>query len=191
MPARAAVILAAGQGTRMKSPTPKVLHPVAGRTMLDHAIDTAQALGCERVVVVVGAHSPEVGAAAEKRGVRTALQDPPLGTGHAVLAAKGFLDEALLPGWGSFDSPLGFHPDRNLLPGVEISAGSLGHGLPLAVGTALWAIAFVMLVPFSGRLKQDGHLWWMWTCVAGFGLGLVGWDYCRRRRNARQAAQQD
>ncbi|MGE5567277.1 MAG: bifunctional UDP-N-acetylglucosamine diphosphorylase/glucosamine-1-phosphate N-acetyltransferase GlmU [Parcubacteria group bacterium] len=88
MPARAAVILAAGQGTRMKSPTPKVLHPVAGRAMLDHAIDTAQALGCERVVVVVGAHSPEVGQAAEKRGVQTALQDPPLGTGHAVLAAK-------------------------------------------------------------------------------------------------------
>ena len=85
------MILAAGQGTRMKSPTPKVLHPVAGRTMLDHAIDTAQALGCERVVVVVGAHSPEVGAAAEKRGVRTALQDPPLGTGHAVLAAKDAL----------------------------------------------------------------------------------------------------
>jgi transketolase len=56
---------------------------------------------------------------------------------YAVLAAKGFLDEALLPEWGSFDSPLGFHPDRLLLPGVEISSGSLGHGLPLAVGTAL------------------------------------------------------
>ena len=56
---------------------------------------------------------------------------------YAVLAAKGFLDEALLPDWGSFDSPLGYHPDRTLLPGVEISAGSLGHGLPLAVGTAL------------------------------------------------------
>jgi bifunctional UDP-N-acetylglucosamine pyrophosphorylase/glucosamine-1-phosphate N-acetyltransferase len=88
MSARAAVILAAGQGTRMKSPTPKVLHPVAGRAMLDHAIDAAQALGCEQVVVVVGAHSPEVGEHAKKRGVKTALQDPPLGTGHAVLAAK-------------------------------------------------------------------------------------------------------
>ena len=42
----------------------------------------------------------------------------------------------------------------------------------LAVGTVLWAIAFLMLVPFSGRLREDGHLWWMWTCVAGFGLGL-------------------
>ena len=56
---------------------------------------------------------------------------------YAVLAAKGFFDETLLAGWGSFDSPLGFHPDRMLLPGVEISSGSLGHGLPLAVGTAL------------------------------------------------------
>ena len=56
---------------------------------------------------------------------------------YAVLAAKGFFDEALLADWGSFDSPLGFHPDRTLLPGEEISSGSLGHGLPLAVGTAL------------------------------------------------------
>ena len=57
---RAAIILAAGQGTRMKSPLPKVLHPVGGRAMLDHAIDAAEALGCERIVVVVGNHSPEV-----------------------------------------------------------------------------------------------------------------------------------
>ena len=54
--ARAAIILAAGQGTRMKSPLPKVLHLVGGRTMLDHAIDAAQALGCQRIVVVVGVH---------------------------------------------------------------------------------------------------------------------------------------
>src|SRR5258708_20250291 len=55
---RAAVILAAGKGERMKSPVPKVLHPVGGRTMLDHAIDTALDLGCERVVVVAGAPPP-------------------------------------------------------------------------------------------------------------------------------------
>jgi transketolase len=56
---------------------------------------------------------------------------------YAVLAAKGFLDESLLASWGSFESPLGYHPDRNLVPGVEISSGSLGHGFPLAVGSAL------------------------------------------------------
>ncbi|HSV39500.1 MAG TPA: thiamine pyrophosphate-dependent enzyme [Nocardioidaceae bacterium] len=56
---------------------------------------------------------------------------------YATLAAKGFFPVEWLDDWGSFASPLGFHPDRNLVPGVEISSGSLGHGLPLAVGTAL------------------------------------------------------
>jgi transketolase len=56
---------------------------------------------------------------------------------YAVLADRGFFPEAWLATWGALDSPLGFHPDRNLVPGVEISSGSLGHGLPLAVGTAL------------------------------------------------------
>jgi bifunctional UDP-N-acetylglucosamine pyrophosphorylase/glucosamine-1-phosphate N-acetyltransferase len=93
MTARAAVILAAGQGTRMKSPTPKVLHKIGGRTLLDHAIDAAEALGCERIVVVVGTHSPQVGEPASARLGESAvvIQDPPLGTGHAVLAAKDAL----------------------------------------------------------------------------------------------------
>ncbi|OLT25518.1 transketolase [Nocardiopsis sp. CNR-923] len=56
---------------------------------------------------------------------------------YAVLAAKGFLDVPTLRGWRAFDSPLGHHPDRVLVPGVEIGSGSLGHGLPLALGTAL------------------------------------------------------
>ena len=56
---------------------------------------------------------------------------------YAVLADRGFFPEAWLADWTAWDSPLGFHPDRNLVPGVEISSGSLGHGLPLAVGTAL------------------------------------------------------
>ncbi|RRN62806.1 bifunctional UDP-N-acetylglucosamine diphosphorylase/glucosamine-1-phosphate N-acetyltransferase GlmU [Caulobacter sp. 602-1] len=90
---RAAVILAAGQGTRMKSPTPKVLHKVAGRTLLDLAIDAAEGLNCQRIVVVVGAHSPQVGESARKRlgPNATVIQDPPLGTGHAVLAARDSL----------------------------------------------------------------------------------------------------
>ena len=56
---------------------------------------------------------------------------------YAVLCSRGFFPEEWLTGWASYDSPLGHHPDRNLVPGVEISSGSLGHGLPLAVGTAL------------------------------------------------------
>jgi transketolase len=56
---------------------------------------------------------------------------------YATLAAKGFFDADLLDDWAAYDSPLGRHPDRTLVPGVEISSGSLGHGLPLAVGSAL------------------------------------------------------
>src|SRR6202021_725739 len=56
---------------------------------------------------------------------------------YAVLAAKGFIDLAELPGFGSFGSILGHHPDRNLIAGVEIASGSLGHGLPIGVGVAL------------------------------------------------------
>jgi len=55
---------------------------------------------------------------------------------YAVLCSRGFFPEEWLSGWASYDSPLGYHPDRNLVPGVEIASGSLGHGLPLAVGTA-------------------------------------------------------
>jgi len=56
---------------------------------------------------------------------------------YAVLCDRGFFPASWLESWATFDSPLGHLPDRNLVPGVEISSGSLGHGLPLAVGTAL------------------------------------------------------
>ena len=56
---------------------------------------------------------------------------------YAVLAAKGFIPREWLDDFGRFDSPLGQHPDRNLVPGVEIASGSLGHGLPIALGVAL------------------------------------------------------
>jgi bifunctional UDP-N-acetylglucosamine pyrophosphorylase / glucosamine-1-phosphate N-acetyltransferase len=91
--ARAAVIMAAGQGTRMKSPIPKVLHRVGGRAILDRVIDTVQAAGCERIVVVVGDHSPAVRELVERRlgPASVAVQDPPLGTAHAVLSAQDAL----------------------------------------------------------------------------------------------------
>ena len=56
---------------------------------------------------------------------------------YAVLAAKGIVPVEALHGFGDFDSPLGYHPDRMLAPGVELSSGSLGHGLGVAVGAAL------------------------------------------------------
>ncbi|MDE2869457.1 MAG: thiamine pyrophosphate-dependent enzyme [Chloroflexota bacterium] len=55
---------------------------------------------------------------------------------YAVLAAKGFIPLDALPTFGRYDSMLGQHPDRALIPGVELSSGSLGHGLPIAVGVA-------------------------------------------------------
>lgn len=60
---------------------------------------------------------------------------------YAVLAAKGYFPTDWLTTFGDHDSHLGHHPDRNLVPGVEISAGSLGHGLPLAIGTAIGLLA--------------------------------------------------
>jgi transketolase len=56
---------------------------------------------------------------------------------YAVLSAKGFIPESWLDEFATWDSPLGTHPDRVNIPGVEIGTGSLGHGLGLAVGTAL------------------------------------------------------
>lgn len=59
----------------------------------------------------------------------------------------------------------------------------------VAVGTALWLLAFVALLPFYGQLQDSGRMWWLWTCTAGFGLGLFGYEYCRRRRRARSGSE--
>lgn len=53
----------------------------------------------------------------------------------------------------------------------------------IAVGAALWLVAFFALLPFYPTLQDNDRGWWLWTCSAGFGLGLLGVDYCRRRRN--------
>jgi hypothetical protein len=49
------------------------------------------------------------------------------------------------------------------------------------VGTILWAVALVALLPFTGKLEDEGRLWWIATCAVGAGLGLVGLLYCKRR----------
>ncbi|MGW1030238.1 transketolase [Streptomyces sp. NPDC002577] len=77
---------------------------------------------------------------------------------YAVLAARGFLPVDWLPGFGSYDSPLGHHPDRVLVPGAEIGSGSLGHGLPLAVGTALGLRAQGLDEPAVWVLIGDAEL---------------------------------
>ena len=77
---------------------------------------------------------------------------------YAVLAAKGLVPREWLRRWLRFDSPLGLHPDRNLIPGVEIASGSLGHGLPLAVGRALALRARGLVDPRVFVLLGDAEL---------------------------------
>ncbi|MCY4454462.1 MAG: thiamine pyrophosphate-dependent enzyme [Immundisolibacterales bacterium] len=77
---------------------------------------------------------------------------------YAVLAAKGFIPWEWLADFGRFESPLGHHPDRNLVPGVEIASGSLGHGLPIALGVALALDACAAASPRVFVLLGDAEL---------------------------------
>src|SRR3954468_9205632 len=86
------VILAAGQGTRMKSRMAKVLHRAGGRALVEHAIVAALGVAPpERIFVVVGHQGDAVREVAEAAGVRTFEQSPQLGTGHAVLCGEALL----------------------------------------------------------------------------------------------------
>ena len=106
----AAVILAAGKGTRFKSELPKVLHRAAGRTLLRHVLEAVRPLGCSQVVVVVGHGRDQVVAELDAAGideVTTVVQERQLGTGHAVeIAMPALADDVhrvlVLPG----DTPL-------------------------------------------------------------------------------------
>ncbi len=86
----AIVVLAAGKGTRMKSDLHKVLHPIAGRPMLEHLLESAAALAPERQVVVAGHGREQLEKALGSRAA-IAVQEPQLGTGHAVQQAEGAL----------------------------------------------------------------------------------------------------
>lgn len=92
------IVLAAGKGTRMKSDLHKVLHPVGGHAMINHLLDTVSVLSPERSTIVVGADKEQLEAAL--KNVDFAVQDPQLGTGHAVMAAKnnfaGFRGDILI-----------------------------------------------------------------------------------------------
>jgi UDP-N-acetylglucosamine diphosphorylase/glucosamine-1-phosphate N-acetyltransferase len=87
----AAVILAAGQGKRMQSDLPKVLHAVGGRPMVLHVIDAVKAIGAHPVIVVTGYQAGRVEAACEGAGVEFARQPEQLGTGHAVMQTESRL----------------------------------------------------------------------------------------------------
>ncbi|RTH07776.1 hypothetical protein CSW46_09270 [Thermus scotoductus] len=119
------VILAAGQGTRMKSRLPKVLHPLLGKPMLAYAVDTALALEPQRLVVVVGHGAEQVMEVLKAYPVEVAVQEEQLGTAHALLQAEPLLKD--FPGptlVTQGDTPL-LRPEtlRDLLERVEEGAG--------------------------------------------------------------------
>src|SRR5271156_4982667 len=101
------VILAAGKGTRLRSSLVKVLHQAGGRTLVEHVIRACQPLKPRAIVAVVGHQAEQVSAVVEPLGVRTVLQEPQQGTGHAMLMARQALGKGIkyvivLPG----DAPL-------------------------------------------------------------------------------------
>ncbi len=103
----AAVILAAGQGTRMKSNLPKVLHNIAGKPMVRYALDAARAMSADKTILVVG-HGAEQVRAAVGGDALFAEQKEPRGTGHAVLAARDLIR-------GKVDTVLVTYADMPLL----------------------------------------------------------------------------
>ena len=93
-----AVVLAAGEGTRMKSATAKVLHPVAGRSMLGHVMAAVECAGIARIAVVVGPDHSDVAAEVRRHAaaVPVFVQAQRRGTAHAVLAARQALELSLI-----------------------------------------------------------------------------------------------
>lgn len=89
----AAVILAAGEGKRMRSSLVKVLHPLAGQVMIRYVLEAVRATGAERIVGVVGHQHDRVRDAVDGETVAWALQEEPLGTGHALLSAAPALED--------------------------------------------------------------------------------------------------
>src|SRR5688500_5941825 len=86
------VILAAGKGTRMKSATPKAVHPLAGRTLIEHTLATVGHLKTASTALVVGHGADEVQSAlASRPNLQFVVQSPQLGTGHALLQAEPVL----------------------------------------------------------------------------------------------------
>ena len=149
---RAAIILAAGKGTRMKSDLPKVMHAVGGRPMIDWSIDLAREVGCARIVVI--AHPSQtvlidyVTASLGRDAI--AFQDPPQGTGHAVRCAQSALE--------GFDGDLVvLYGDSPLVPASAIE----DLYAALETGAALGVLGFEAAEPgLYGRLilAGDGDL---------------------------------
>jgi bifunctional UDP-N-acetylglucosamine pyrophosphorylase/glucosamine-1-phosphate N-acetyltransferase len=144
------VILAAGMGKRMQSALPKVLHPLAGKPLLQHVIDTARNLAPSKLCVIYGHGGAAVpamvaGLAAEGHApIDTALQEPQLGTGHAVMQAVPQLDENV--------------PTLVLYGDVPLTTAASLRGLVEAAGSDKLGILTVEQAnPFGlGRIVREG-----------------------------------
>jgi len=138
------VVLAAGQGKRMHSDLPKVLHPLAGRPLLAHVLDTARLLAPRRLCVVIGHGADEIRARVPGADVEWVLQERQLGTGHAVMQALPRLDAGgtVLVLYG--DVPL-------------IASGTLRSLVDAAAGGSLALLTQVMEEPRGyGRIVRNG-----------------------------------
>jgi len=149
---RFAIILAAGKGTRMKSPRPKVLHEIGGRPMLAWSVALARALGCARSVVVVGPDMPVLSEAAAKLvgAENVVVQPEQLGTANAVDAARGVLS-------GAEGDAIVLYADTPLIP---LEAGERAFA-ELGKGASVCVLGFEAKLPNRyGRLvtAKDGSL---------------------------------
>jgi bifunctional UDP-N-acetylglucosamine pyrophosphorylase/glucosamine-1-phosphate N-acetyltransferase len=129
----AAVILAAGQGTRMKSDLAKVLHTIDGRPMLSFVVDSVREFGPEKAVVVIGYQGERVRQALGNSGVEFVVQEEQLGTGHAVLQCE----QALA---GFQGTVLVLNGDVPLLRPETLREFSAYHAAHKAAGTVLTAV---------------------------------------------------
>jgi len=136
---KCAVLLAAGQGTRMKSNMPKVLHKVCGKEMVNHVIDSLREAGIEDVNVIIGKGSEKVKEHTESRNVSYSLQEKQLGTGHAVKCAsdllKGktgtvaiFTGDAPLITSNTIEKLIAFHESNNFKGTILTSIVQNPHG---------------------------------------------------------------
>ncbi|WP_176058893.1 bifunctional UDP-N-acetylglucosamine diphosphorylase/glucosamine-1-phosphate N-acetyltransferase GlmU [Paraburkholderia sp. BCC1876] len=139
------VILAAGTGKRMRSALPKVLHPLAGRPLLAHVIDTARALNPARLVVVIGHGAEAVRQAVAAPDVQFAVQEQQLGTGHAVQQALPLLDPSA--------------PTLVLYGDVPLTRASTLRALTDRAGEGGYGVLTVTLADPSGygRIVRDAH----------------------------------
>ncbi len=148
LPPLAVVIIAAGKGTRMRSPLAKVLHRLAGRPLLTHVLDVALALAPQRLVVVVGHQAETVRQVCAPYGATCVVQDPQLGTGHAVAQTEPMLAD--FPG-----DILVLYGDVPLLQRATAQALWDAHRQQQATVTVLTAL---LEQPTGyGRILRDAH----------------------------------